>query len=281
MSARSLGNLPSIDSATLIGTNDTGRELEIYPYRTRLESSLRCTKPVLLFVQQTSPWATAKQRRYFDCAFAMVALFLCLPVFAIVSLMVFLDSPGPILFRQRRMGRNGMEFTLYKFRSMRTGETSGARITVSGDGRITRVGAFLRHHKLDELPQFWNVLKGDMSLVGPRPKLPDHEALRMTARPGITGAATLAFRHEEELLCGIPEQQLEGFYKAFIKPTKARMDLEYMRNATCRSDISLLWNTFACCLWRSRESLETRAEYLVAFFRSDHRHNNEVISTAN
>ncbi len=153
---------------------------------------------------------------------------------AFAALLVRVGSTGPIFFRQRRMGRNGREFTLYKFRSMSTcGDNSnGSCITVTGDTRITPVGTLLRRYKLDELPQFWNVLRGDMCLVGPRPKLPHHEALHMASRPGITGAATLAFRNEEDFLSEIPEDQLEVFYEMFVKPTKARLDLEYMRTAT-------------------------------------------------
>ncbi len=209
-------------------------------------------RSALLLVQKASPWAASKQRRCFDFVIATLALLISLPVLMVVSLIVGLSSRGPILFRQRRIGRNGREFTLYKFRSMRVEEISGSNITVRGDLRITRVGSFLRYYKLDELPQFWNVLKGDMSLVGPRPKLPHHEALRMTVRPGITGPATLAFRHEEELLLGIPKHDLESFYEAFIKPTKACLDLDYIQSATCRRDIGLLLQTVISCLNMSK-----------------------------
>ncbi|MBV8674090.1 MAG: sugar transferase, partial [Acidobacteriaceae bacterium] len=147
-----------------------------------------------------------------------------------------------------RAGRNREEFTLYKFRSMRVKDPEGPAITVSGDCRITRVGAFLRRYKLDELPQFWNVLKGNMSLVGPRPKLPHHEGLDLPYRPGITGLATLAFRDEEKILAPIPCDQLDAFYEICIKPRKARLDLEYMQSATLASDLKLLWRTGASCL---------------------------------
>jgi lipopolysaccharide/colanic/teichoic acid biosynthesis glycosyltransferase len=150
------------------------------------------------------------------------------------------------------MGRHGIEFTLYKFRSMHVTDASGSPITVVGDSRITRLGAFLRRYKLDELPQFWNVLKGDMSLVGPRPKLPEHEALFLCVRPGLTGAATLAFRQEEEVLAGVPEHQLESFYHEVIKPSKAWIDTEYITNATFRSDLRLLSDTCTSCLGISR-----------------------------
>ena len=199
-------------------------------------------------MHRVSPWVMSKTRRCLDCIVALTALLLLLPIYAFAAMLVIIGSPGPILFRQRRAGRNGEEFTLYKFRSMRVSNGSGSSITVSGDSRITPGGAFLRRYKLDELPQFWNVLKGDMSLVGPRPKLPHHEALCMPSRPGITGPATLAFRNEEEMLRSVPEHKLENFYESFIKPSKARIDLAYIQSATLRSDLSLVWRTFSSCI---------------------------------
>lgn len=193
-------------------------------------------------ISEASPWVNSFLRRSLECAASALGLFVLLPIIAVVALFVRLESDGPIIFRQRRMGRRGCEFTLYKFRSMLI-DRGGPSVTAAGDTRITRVGAFLRRYKLDELPQLWNVIRGDMSLIGPRPKLPHLEPLHMKYRPGITGAATLAFCHEEELLCDIPEGQTEAFYEAFIKPAKARMDLEYMQIATLRSDLGILWRT--------------------------------------
>ncbi len=189
-----------------------------------------------------------------DCGVAAAALLLLMPLLAFAAALVWIDSRGPILFRQQRMGRNGKEFTLYKFRSMRIEKDSQTCITVSGDSRITRAGTFLRRHKLDELPQFWNVLRGEMALVGPRPKLPHHEALHMMYRPGITGTATLAFQNEEELLSGIPRNELDAFYERYIKPAKAQLDSEYMETATFQSDLQILWRTFGACVTRSEVS---------------------------
>jgi lipopolysaccharide/colanic/teichoic acid biosynthesis glycosyltransferase len=204
-------------------------------------------------VQYGSPWVNSRMRRCLDIAAAVCALTLLSPALLACALLVTLSSPGPILFRQRRMGRNGREFDFYKFRSMATGAHSGATThTVAGDARITRVGAFLRRFKLDELPQFWNVLKGDMSLVGPRPKLARHEALRMAFRPGLTGEATLAFRNEELLLINVPKEEVDAFYEDFIKPVKAEIDAAYMRRATLRSDIHLLCLTAVSCFDSSR-----------------------------
>lgn len=200
---------------------------------------------------EAGPWITSRRRRCMDVAVAAGALSILWPFLLAAALLVRFTSAGPILFRQRRMGRNGREFTLYKFRSMCVREHCGPHVTVMGDARITPIGAFLRRFKLDELPQFWNVLRGDMSLVGPRPKLPHHEGLHLLCRPGITGAATLAFRREEELLAGIPHHELDAFYEQVIKPEKARLDLDYIRTATFRSDLRLIWKTVACCLQSS------------------------------
>jgi lipopolysaccharide/colanic/teichoic acid biosynthesis glycosyltransferase len=212
-----------------------------------------------------SSWALSSLRRGLEILFASLALIGFLPLMACAAILVRVGSEGSILFRQRRMGRNGREFTLYKFRSMCPKKGSNSSITVSGDVRITAVGVLLRRYKLDELPQFWNVLRGDMSLVGPRPKLPHHEALHMACRPGITGVATLAFRKEEEFLSGIPEDQLETFYEMFVKPAKAKLDLEYMRTATLASDLKVLWRTASACLFTTEESQAESAETITQY----------------
>lgn len=193
-------------------------------------------------------WIVSRRRRCLDVAVAALGLTVCSPLLLLLGCVVRMTSGRPILFRQRRMGRHGVEFTLYKFRSMCVEEPRGRHITVTGDSRITRVGAILRRYKLDELPQLWNVLKGEMSLVGPRPKLPHHEGLELHCRPGITGAATLTFRREEDLLAIVPVEKLEAFYAEVVKPSKARLDQEYLQKATLRSDLQLIWATGASCL---------------------------------
>jgi lipopolysaccharide/colanic/teichoic acid biosynthesis glycosyltransferase len=193
-------------------------------------------------------WSLSDGKRLFDFVSATVGLLLFLPLMFLIAAAISISSPGPILFRQKRMGRWGTLFTIYKFRTMVEDAEKGPCITVQGDTRITRVGALLRKFKLDELPQFFNVIKGDMSFVGPRPKLPHHESLHMPFRPGITGAATLAFRCEEELLQHVPEHNLEIFYARTIKPLKAKLDWEYMQRATCLSDFGLIWCTLTACL---------------------------------
>jgi lipopolysaccharide/colanic/teichoic acid biosynthesis glycosyltransferase len=212
---------------------------------------------------EASPWVLSSPRRCLDFTVALTALVALAPLLLLAAMLVRLSSRGPVFFRQRRMGRHGREFTLYKFRSMTPARGRGASITVAGDARITPIGAILRRFKLDEMPQFWNVLRGDMCLVGPRPKLPHHEALHMDCRPGITGVATLAFRREEEFLAGIPAHDLEAFYELFVKPAKAQLDLDYMRKASFASDLEVLGRTVASCLFGADESLAAPAEIIA------------------
>ena len=214
-------------------------------------------------LSNANPWVMSASRRCLDIGVAAIALLTLLPAILLIMLLVRVSSPGPVLFRQRRAGRNREEFTLYKFRSMRVANSPAPVITISGDARITPIGAFLRRYKLDELPQFWNVLKGNMSLVGPRPKLPHHEGLDLPYRPGITGMATLAFRNEEEILSVIPQTQLDAFYEICLKPRKARLDLDYMRRATFWSDSKLLWRTAASCLFGPDKLSFQQAERLT------------------
>jgi len=193
-------------------------------------------------------WSLSDGKRLFDFVSASIGFVLFLPFMILIGLLVAVSSTGPIFFRQKRMGRWGTLFTIYKFRTMVADAENGPCITVQGDCRITRVGSLLRKFKLDELPQFVNVIKGDMSFIGPRPKLPHHESLHMPFRPGITGAATLAFRCEEELLRHIPVYELDLFYARTIKPLKAKLDWEYMQRATWWTDLGLLWCTTTACL---------------------------------
>jgi lipopolysaccharide/colanic/teichoic acid biosynthesis glycosyltransferase len=190
-----------------------------------------------------SSWTLSPARRALDFCVAAIALVLFAPILAVIALCVRLTSAGPIIFRQERVGREGELFTIYKFRTMEAGpreagpRRKGLSVTRHGDHRITRVGAVLRRYKLDELPQLVNVLLGDMSLVGPRPKLPDHHHnVSVPFRPGITGAATLVFRREEEMLRHIPENELEDFCLHVLTPYKAKLDLEYARKASLASD---------------------------------------------
>lgn len=197
-----------------------------------------------------SRWSVSPARRFCDVAVSVLVLVLfSLPMLAI-ALLVRLSSPGPAIFVQDRVGRCGKLFSIYKFRTMTaSGASSGPTLTRDGDSRITPLGRMLRKLKLDELPQFWNVLRGDMSLIGPRPKLPQYAAIRnMPFRPGITGAATLAFRKEEEVLRHIHPALLEQYYNQHIRPLKASIDLNYMANATWLSDLRVLAATVLACI---------------------------------
>ncbi len=170
------------------------------------------------------------------------------PLLAVIASAVRLDSPGPVLYGARRAGRGGAEFTMYKFRTMQVDRAGqGARITTRGDRRITGIGRALRRTKLDELPQLWNVLVGDMSLVGPRPEdlhyvalySPDERRV-LEVRPGITGLASVRFRHEEELLVG---PDWERTYLERVMPAKLRIDLQYVERRSLALDARVLWAT--------------------------------------
>jgi len=198
--------------------------------------------------------------RALDVTVSAVALIVLAPLLLVVSVAVKLSSPGPALHRAQRAGRHGRPFTLYKFRSMVvSGPGSHPRITGAGDSRITPVGRILRRTKLDELPQFFNTLKGDMSLVGPRPEDPalvdtySAEQRRvLTVRPGITSPATVLNRYEEEMLAG-PDP--EAIYRRDVLPRKLRLELEYLDRRTVAADLRVLGQT-VLALFARRERLD-------------------------
>lgn len=193
---------------------------------------------------KVSPWCVGIGKRIFDLACVVSALVLLSPLLALVAIAVRLTSSGPVIFRQQRVGKDRRLFVIYKFRTMvENSESIGPHHTAKGDPRITPLGHFLRHFKLDEFPQLYNVLRGDMSLVGPRPKLPEHEHTKMVCRPGVTGAATLAFRDEQRILCEVPTERLEVFYREHVVPLKISLDSAYMQKASFASDLHMLWKT--------------------------------------
>ena len=203
-----------------------------------------------------SPWCVSAWKRVFDLACVTLALILLSPILAMVAVAVRATSPGPVIFCQRRAGQHRKLFTIYKFRTMVENSEAGSELTATGDPRIIRIGHFLRRFKLDELPQLFNVLRGDMSLVGPRPKLPQLELSSMPCRPGITGAATLLFRKEQHVLGEIPADQVGDFYSQYIAPAKVKLDDVYMSSATFRSDFGILYATvFGSGQYVTRENL--------------------------
>lgn len=195
----------------------------------------------VLLGPKLSPWSRSGAKRVFDCACVLAALPLLIPVMLVVGLAVRLTSSGPVLFFQKRTGHNDRHFTILKFRTMvHTADEVHHPISTTGNQRFTPIGPFLRRWKLDELPQLLNVLAGHMSLVGPRPKLPQHDIANLPCRAGITGAATIAFAREEAILDRVPRQNLDSFYHSSILPAKHDLDAEYMANATLLSDLKLI-----------------------------------------
>jgi len=189
-------------------------------------------------------------KRLFDLLGATVALGLLAPLLVLVALAVRLDSAGPVFFRQERVGRGGVPFRIHKFRTMRVDAPAlGPQVTVGRDVRITRVGHLLRHYRIDELPQFIDVLLGRMSLVGPRPEVPrfvahypaDLAAQVLAVRPGITDPASLAHIDEAALLAAASDPERE--YIDHILPRKLALQAEYAARATLWSDLAVLGRT--------------------------------------
>jgi lipopolysaccharide/colanic/teichoic acid biosynthesis glycosyltransferase len=219
-------------------------------------------------------------KRAFDLLFSALGLIVLTPVFLVLALAVGVTHGSPILFRQQRVGQGGKLFTIYKFRSMVAGaEDTGLSLSPKGDPRVTRIGRFMRKNKLDELPQLWNVLAGDMSLVGPRPEVPRYvemytqEQRRVLAlKPGITDLASLQFRNEEELLSSVEsgepaprsvgasvggvedggrrmggggryDSEVERFYVEYCVPRKIELSLAYAARANLWEDTKIILQT--------------------------------------
>lgn len=207
-----------------------------------------------------SKWCLSRRKRWIDVTIATMALIGLSPVFVIIAAAIMMDSGLPIIFRQRRVGRLQNEFQLFKFRTMTTtGSECATGLTQGGDIRVTAVGGILRKWKLDELPQLVNVLRGEMTIVGPRPDMMkfwmlatevEREILFLT--PGLTGAASIAFFDEEHLLTHVDRENLTDFYVKSILPAKAQLDREYAKRATFLSDCGIVLKTLYAPVLRSR-----------------------------
>ena len=188
-------------------------------------------------------------KRVFDIVASLVGIVLLLPVFIIIGLWVKLSSKGPIFFVQKRVGKDFKEFNLYKFRSMVVGaQNKGPGVTSKDDARITKVGRFIRNTKIDELPQLFNVLKGDMSLVGPRPELrkfvdakKDEYKKILSVKPGITDNAAIEFRDEEEIMSQYEDK--EKTYVDIVLPQKIKLYYKYIDEISFFNDIKLILKT--------------------------------------
>ena len=183
----------------------------------------------------------------FDKVFSFIGLCVCSWLLALIALLVKCADGGPALFTQRRVGRGGALFTIHKFRTMRAGH-GGSTVSVEGEARVTPVGRFLRRYKLDELPELWDVLRGKMSFVGPRPDVPGYadrlqgEAREiLSLRPGITGPATLKYRNEEHLLAMVDDPQ--KYNDEVIYPDKVRLNLYYSRHYSFLLDLKIIGAT--------------------------------------
>lgn len=188
---------------------------------------------------------------------ALAGLVVLSPFLGLGVLLVALSSPGPLLYRQERIGLHGQKFILYKFRSMRV-TSSALQVTAKNDDRITWAGKFLRKTKIDELPELWNVLRGDMSVVGPRPEVERYVDLNnslwrqlLAVRPGITDPVTLSLRNEEELL-GHVEGDPEQFYLETLQPLKLKGYIEYLRQRDAWSDVMVIVRTVFVILFPNK-----------------------------
>lgn len=209
-------------------------------------------------------------KRAFDVTLSAVGLILLSPLFIVIPLMIQLDSEGPVFFCQERIGKGLRKFTMYKFRTMFSNRAPGD-ITMADDGRVTRIGRLLRITKLDEIPQLWNIVIGEMSFVGPRPLLEsavmmfreDYRVILRDARPGVTDAASIKYCHESEIL-GASADPVDYYFRR-IMPDKIRLQKEYLKHRTFLGDLELLWKTLAaCCRLDITAAHENQAETAAA-----------------
>jgi lipopolysaccharide/colanic/teichoic acid biosynthesis glycosyltransferase len=214
---------------------------------------------------QPSKWCKSFGKRVFDIVVAVLLLLCVLPLFPVIALLIKLTSPGPVLFIHERVGCGGKVFRMLKFRTMTHVKAGNFTVlTRNGDQRVTELGWYLRRWKLDELPQLFNVIRGDMSFIGPRPHmarlLGNSPELRhfLALRPGITGFATMLFRHEENTLPRLSGEALETFYISNVLPEKIHMELRYAENASLASDLLIILRTADQIFSRKKEESALR-----------------------
>jgi lipopolysaccharide/colanic/teichoic acid biosynthesis glycosyltransferase len=227
--------------------------------RTTYAESMFCPRYV-------SAWCMSKRKRCFDFTLSLIALTLLSPMMLLIAWLIKLTSQGPALFRQERVGLHQQTFVIFKFRTMQNRIAlfnSGPTVTRHRDARMTKIGSLLRRLKLDELPQLINVLRGEMSFVGPRPKIAQHENLCMLCRPGITGAATIEFSHEEALLSGVPDEFVEGYVTTVLNPEKCKLDIQYIETTNFVTDLKILTHTVFKLSNRSKHSFSTESAHFL------------------
>ena len=214
-----------------------------------------------------SAWCMSKRKRCFDLVLSIIALILFSPLMLLIAWLVKFTSQGPALFRQERVGLHQQTFVILKFRTMENRRdllNTGSTVTRHRDSRMTKVGVLLRRLKLDELPQLINVLRGDMSFVGPRPKIAQHENLCMLCRPGITGAATIEFSNEERLLADVPEALVEHYVVRVLNPEKCKLDIRYIETTRFGTDLRILMHTVFRLGSRSKGSISRESARFLA-----------------
>ncbi len=191
-------------------------------------------------------------KRFFDIIFSFLGLLILSPFFLVVAIIIKMTSPGPVFYRGVRVGKDFKEFKIYKFRTMIVGaDKIGGPSTREGDPRVTKIGRFLRRHKLDELPQLINVLKGEMSLVGPRPEVPEYaklyqgeEKIVFSVRPGMTDYSSLWDINEAEILKDAKTfEETEKIYLEKIRPEKVRLQMKYIKEMSFLTDLKIIWRT--------------------------------------
>jgi len=208
-------------------------------------------------------------KRLFDLLFALAGLIVLAPLWLIVGLLIKLDSPGPVFYKGERIGKDGIPFRMCKLRTMvANADRMGSALTHSTDPRVTRVGRTLRNWKIDEFPQLLNILRGEMSVVGPRPESPRYvkhytpeQSRVLQVKPGMTGLTQVRFRHEEDLLSRCAN--LEEDYVERIMPQKLALDLQYMENQSLSLDVKLIIQTF-WCLFKATDLASERSSTVLS-----------------